>query len=159
MKTASHTPEDLAYAAGFFDGEGHIRIQKHSTRCRSMMLQVSICQATSAPLDWFQETFGGTLKRRLVKYKGNRKVRYDWQASSGVAEKFLRDTLPYLRNKSDEALVALAFRERIGTQSIGAEWNNKRLSEDEVLARETLANKLKQIRAEKHASYMADNHG
>lgn len=92
----------------------------------------------------------------MVKYKGGKKLRYDWQASSAVAEQFIRDMLPFLKNKHDEAQVALKFRERIGKQIPGDEWNNRTLTPEEIAIRENIAGTLKEIRAKKHALYMAD---
>lgn len=100
---------EIAYAAGFFDGEGHIRIAKHSKR-GSYMLQVSAVQATLEPLPIFERLFGGTIHRRVTQYRGTPRAQYTWQASSGAAESALRQMLPFLRTKRDEAEMALEFR-------------------------------------------------
>lgn len=101
--------ESLAYAAGFFDGEGHIRIQSHSVR-GSYMLSVSVVQATPDPLDLFVDLFGGVVKRRLLPYRGQVRCLFTWQTSSMSAEKCLRQMLPFLRVKRAEADLALEFR-------------------------------------------------
>lgn len=145
MKTVS--PTDLAYAAGFFDGEGHIRIQRHSTRCRTMMLQCSISQATEYPLDWFVEKFGGTVKGRLMKYRGDRRPLYGWQISSLGAEEFLRAIFPYLIAKKDEADIALAFRETFRPQHVKG--GHKRMSEDVIEFRHKCSERLKSLRKQK----------
>lgn len=106
---------EIAYAAGFFDGEGHIRITKHSKR-GSYTLQLSAVQATLDPLPLFERVFGGTINRRLVKYRQTPRAIYTWQASSGVAELALRRMLPYLIAKKDEAELALSFRETFRPQ-------------------------------------------
>lgn len=100
---------DVAYLAGFFDGEGHIRITKHSSR-GSFMLNISAVQATPYPLHLFVEKFGGTLKKRIIDYRGSPKALFTWQTSSACAENALREMLPYLVAKKDEADVALNFR-------------------------------------------------
>jgi hypothetical protein len=99
----------VAYAAGFFDGEGHIRIQRHSRR-GSYMLQISAVQATECPLPLFQQLFGGTVKKRVMHYRGTLRAQYTWQTSSRSAENALRAMLPYMRVKTDEAELALEFR-------------------------------------------------
>lgn len=101
--------ELVAYAAGFFDGEGHIRIQKHSRR-GSWMLQITAVQATKAPLPLFIELFGGTLSERLKPYRGVLKRLWTWQASSRQAENVLLEMQPYLIDKADEVLLAFEFR-------------------------------------------------
>jgi hypothetical protein len=147
-RTASLTPADLAYAAGFFDGEGHIRIQKHSSRCATFMLQVIVTQSTEQPLDWFVASFGGTCKKRLVPYKGTRKVRWDWQASSAVADNFLRLVYPYLRNKKDEADIALEFRGTFRAQHVVG--GHKKMDSEIIARRAFMRDSLKAIRHFKH---------
>lgn len=116
VRIALHTNEELAYAAGFIDGEGHIRIQKHSVR-GSYMLSVSAVQSTETPLPLLQKCFGGVVKRRVnFYYRGQLKIRWEWQASSKVAERALKLMLPYLRVKKDEAEVALEFRKTFRPQ-------------------------------------------
>jgi len=107
--------EDLAYAAGFFDGEGHIRIQRHSTR-GSYMLSISAVQATKTPLPLLQQLFGGLIKRRVLPYKGETRVLFEWRTSSQSAQRALEAMLPYLRVKLDEAMVALDFRKTFRPQ-------------------------------------------
>jgi hypothetical protein len=101
--------EKVAYAAGFFDGEGHIRIQKHSRR-GSYMLNISAVQATEKPLPVFVELFGGSLHRRVISYRGTVRPLYTWQTSSKAAEDALREMQPYLIAKADEVVLALEFR-------------------------------------------------
>ncbi len=141
---------DIAYIAGFFDGEGHIRIQRHSTRCKTMMLQCTACQAEEEPLTFIQERFGGTVKRRTTKYKGQDKVLWEWQVSSKSAERFLDAILPYMRCKYKEALIALAFRFTFAPQHVKG--GHKKIS-DEVLAfRESCKNALVDIRQSKRVA-------
>lgn len=101
--------EIVAYCAGFFDGEGHIRIAKHSKR-GSFMLQITAVQATEAPLPLFIKAFGGSLKRRVMSYRGRPKALWEWQASSKCAEEALREMQPFLIAKADEVALALEFR-------------------------------------------------
>lgn len=137
---------DIAYLAGFFDGEGHIRITKHSTR-GSYMLQVSCVQATRYPLDLFLTMYGGTLAKRFANYKGMKKALYTWQASSAKAEKFLKDVRPYLRCKGDEADLALSFRETFGPMHVKG--GQKKLSLEVLEKRKGMMFELQQIRKDK----------
>ena len=115
MKNASPTEVELAWMAGFFDGEGHVRIQKHSAR-GSYMLSISAVQAHAAPLEIFVKKLGGTLKRRLMPYRGKLRVLWTWQTSSHAAQVALELMLPYLVVKKDEALLALEFRKTFRPQ-------------------------------------------
>ena len=80
---------DLAYAAGFFDGEGHIaiaynsRAKKHSGGRdyfnERYWLYVQISQIDPRPLQWLQKRFGGALREVRAKrsYDGGMYRRWD----------------------------------------------------------------------------------
>lgn len=136
---------DLAYAAGFFDGEGHIRIQQHSARCRTFMLQATATQATLFPLDWLQERFGGTVASRLQGYRGEQRAQYTWQISSAGAERFLRLILPYMLVKRDEAEIALQFRATFRPQF----GDRSRMPESVLKERNDMRLQLQQLRKDK----------
>jgi hypothetical protein len=140
---------DIAYAAGFFDGEGHIRIQRHSS-VGSYMLSVSAVQATPDPLALFVALFGGTCKRRLMTYKGRPKCMYTWQTSSKSAEISLVKMLPYLRCKREEALLALEFRATFRSQF----GDRSRLDEKVTKARHAAMIALQEMRKDKRQSFV-----
>lgn len=59
---------DFAWAAGFFEGEGHIRIRKFTKRRRmpEHQLHIVIANTHYESIQWLQEMFGGrihTLRR------------------------------------------------------------------------------------------------
>jgi hypothetical protein len=139
----------IAYAAGFFDGEGHIRIQRHSVR-GSYMLSVSVVQATPDPLDLFITLFGGVTKRRLVPYKGSLKCQYQWQTSSKSAELVLRELLPFLRCKKAEAELALEFRATFRPQFGDRSKNSPELEE----ARRVAMIALQDMRKDKRQGFL-----
>mgnify|MGYP001567341804 CR=1 FL=1 len=145
MKTVSPTSEQLAYAAGFFDGEGCIRIQTHSRRCRTMMLSVTACQVTEYPLGNFVQWFGGTVKLRWLKYREGRRPLHTWQVSSLQAEHFLRQVLPYLIAKRTEAELALQFRATFRPQY----GDRSRMPDNVITLRRSMQEGLKKIRHEK----------
>ena len=149
VKNASPTSNDLAYVAGFFDGEGHIRIQKHSTRCDSTMLSVTCVQATEFPLDRFIDFFGGTLKLRKMKYKGGTRRLYTWQTSSAQAEKFLRAIYPFLIVKKDEADIAFEYRKTFRPMHVVQSDQYKKLDRSIVSARNVMHDQLMQVRKDK----------
>ena len=134
----------VAYAAGFFDGEGHIRIVQHSKRCRTLMLQVSISQNCPEPLEFIAYLFGGTVSARTFRYKDGRRAMYGWQASSGVAGRFLMTVLPFLIVKRKQAELAIEFRGTFGPQHVKG--GQKRLASDVLARRVELAEKIKQMR-------------
>lgn len=144
-------PIDAAYAAGFFDGEGHIRIQKHSARCNTYMLQASISQATKEPLDWFVNHFGGTIKRRVVSYKHDGRVgkrcQWTWQVSSSMAEAFVRSVLPYIKTKNVELEIALQFRKTFRPQHVSG--GHKKMDDMTIAYRKFLGRRMKLARNNK----------
>jgi hypothetical protein len=103
---------EKAYAAGFFDGEGHITIAARKVKeakglCYTMRIGAS--QNNARPLSWLQHRWGGTVN--AVKRKTTRgNTTYVWMCFTSGAEKFLRDVLPYLQVKRRRALIALAFQ-------------------------------------------------
>jgi hypothetical protein len=120
--------ELVAYAAGFFDGEGHIRVSRHSNR-GSYMLQISAVQATECPLPIFVELFGGTVSCRASLYRGRPKRLWTWQVSSKSAEAALIEMQPYLRAKADEVIIALEFRSTFRPQFGDRSKNSPELEE------------------------------
>jgi len=111
---------EVAYAAGFFDGEGHISIAKRTARSRKKYgtytyerydLIVTTSQVFSGPIIWLQERFGGRIRRSIAKRSYDRGLyaRWDWILSSQNGATFLRAVLPYLIVKRREAEIALDF--------------------------------------------------
>ena len=144
-KIALLTPEVLAYSAGFLDGEGHIRIQTHSRRCRTTMLSVSAVQLTELPLDWFKAHFGGTVKKRWTSYRNSKRPLWTWQVSSMQAERFLLRVLPYLQVKKAEAELALQYRATFRPQY----GDRSRMPDSVIALRKSMQEGLKQIRRDK----------
>ncbi len=128
--------KDLAWAAGFFDGEGYITISRRNHRgYTGHYLRVGINHVAREPLDKFVELFGGKLEY-TDKVVGNRKPRYRWIASTSRAAEVLVLLQPYIINKGREISLALQFQNSINPG------NNQRLSEDVVLFRETIKQEL-----------------
>lgn len=87
------------YAAGFFDGEGCVRISRVGERYK---LQVKISQLDRRPLDLLSNKYGG------VVYESSR-CPY-WEIASRQASTFLSAILPYLIVKKKEAEIAVEFQ-------------------------------------------------
>lgn len=111
---------DLAYIAGFFDGEGSINLLKSIRRrkkanwCAEYTLTVAMGQKDGETLDWIKDNLGGNICK--IKRDGS----YFWYQSNRKAETFLRIILPYLKYKKPQAELALKFyderppREKLG---------------------------------------------
>lgn len=96
----------IAYFAGFFDGEGTVDIRHRKTHggqyCR-FELRVSVPQVVVSPLIELQANYGGSL------CKPKKASTTNWVITGRQAIKFLSDVVPHLRVKKDEAEVGLAF--------------------------------------------------
>jgi hypothetical protein len=103
------TPEETAYLAGIFDGEGHLRVELHRQRNRTMspvlMYGMLTIANTSRPLiDWLL-SIGG----RVQTYpRAPHKTIYAWNVyRQGDIVYLVRAMLPYLVVKRDIALKTL----------------------------------------------------
>ena len=96
---------DVIWAAGFFDGEGCISIQRQVRPGGVYFyLGVSVYQNDFRPLLEFSELFGGAIYPEKNAQK--------WRASGRDAAEALNMMLPYMRVKKEQALVAIDFQSR-----------------------------------------------
>lgn len=105
---------NLAYIAGFFDGEGSVTIHqnaKPSPRGKNPnhTLQVSIGNTDPRVLVRVHEEFGGGFCYRK-RIKANHRKIAQWQARSRSALAFLEAIQPYIEMKCDQVAVAIAFQ-------------------------------------------------
>lgn len=96
--------EDVAWAAGFFEGEGHINVQ---IRGGKSYIAAVVSQVYREPLDKLEKVFGGKVRGPYGPYSGNRRPHYQWSAYGSSALNFLNDIMPYLYRKGDQARVAI----------------------------------------------------
>lgn len=105
---------NLAYIAGFFDGEGSIGVYTNGSGGCHLKLQVVQTESIASYelLSELAQYYGGSVAHikpwdKYVKWK------YNWQVSSNKAAEFLQDVAPFLRLKWDQVQVALAwYRQR-----------------------------------------------
>lgn len=124
---------DYIYMAGFFDGEGCIRINKRKRPVNTeYTLFITIGQKDGATIDWIQETFGGHIHQ--VKRDGS----YIWIASNKTAHSVLEKITPYLKYKKPQALSAL--------QLAGNYRRTRYISEEELARRESIYLQVKDLK-------------
>ena len=94
--------KELAYIAGFMDGERCIQISRGGN------LSVTVDNTDIEPLQFFMDIVGGnvTLSKRATK---ERKKAYRWSIIEEEAPEFLRTILPYLICKKAEATLGIEF--------------------------------------------------
>lgn len=105
---------DLAWAAGFLDGEGCFTLAKATTRRNGKEWVGYRCgiganQAIySEPIKFLHESFGGTIFIRGQKTVTGKTV-YQWRIGAKEARNILPSIIPYLRVKHDQAKYVLEF--------------------------------------------------
>ena len=126
----------LAWAAGFLDGDGFITIQNRNQKINGKIysgqyLRIGACQASLLPLEELKRLFGGTIRSKNSgpnKEGYNRKEQWIWQCSTNSAKEALTQLLPYLIHKKTVACLAIEFADTMGTtQKVSEEILNKRI--------------------------------
>ncbi len=108
---AQVTTGDLAYLAGFFDGEGCVQVRKRGRRWEAMLRFAN----TNYPLmQWISDVTRTALSRRSP---GKRSVRPSFEVciQNRKAEAWARAMRPFARIKADEIDLLLEFRSTVGT--------------------------------------------
>lgn len=123
---------DLAWCAGFFDGDGFVTITKAFVKPKNenqevyeqYRLQVGINHVAPAPLYKIAKLLGGqvvldkaSMNHKYDKY--NRKPRYYWRLGDDRAREALVQMLPYLVNKTNVAELGIEFRNTFVTKGGG----------------------------------------
>lgn len=102
--------KELAYFAGFFDGEGNINIQ-HQNKTKNhdyeqYYLRVCVSQKDPKILHVFKTMFNGNVPP-------SKKGDNQWVVYSQNASDFLKIIKPYLRLKQEECLIAIRFQKLV----------------------------------------------
>lgn len=106
---------DLAYIAGFFDGEGCVTSRKQPKQ-KYHYVKVNISQKDPAILLWIQEFYGGRIRAQHRKRPDRVWTTHQLVLSGkDKVERFLRDVLPLTRGKSTQITVALELMKEKGT--------------------------------------------
>lgn len=137
-----------AYAAGFFDGEGHIIIANTKRgqrgprpRPTGFMLLAGVTNTDIATLEDFHARWGGRIQwqNKKLYLVTTRKKCWVWYVCSVRAVQFLRDIMPHLKQKLPQAELAIAFQETI-TRS------TKRVPDDIVANRAMLCREMSRLK-------------
>jgi len=129
-------PELAAWAAGFFEGEGSVTIQKRKRRGYSSrfayILRVGVGQRDIKPLELLKTHWGGTYHQL-----GDRPS-WEWFISSNKASEFLRGVRPYLKFRKDLVDLALEFANSKGR-------SGKWVTKEQAEYWETLRNRVLEL--------------
>ena len=108
------TKEELAWMAGFVDGEGAIMISR--PRLGVWHLTLAVAQTSPGVLYWYKKVFGGSinfLSPEHIRAKGA-VGRYTWQVIGKKARATLKVLLPFMRVKREQARIGIAFQDFYG---------------------------------------------
>lgn len=127
---------ELAWAAGFFDGEGCVSITKCIRRGGTHHgLRVDICQTNEEVLDVFYKVVGERGSQHSFSFdKPNWQTKYSIIYCGRPAVNVLRKLLPYLVLKADQARLGIRLQERLWIPK------NRRLglSDEELMIRDQM---------------------
>ena len=102
---------DLAYLAGFVDGEGHLNIRTNGTDTfltKTVIGHFNVVGTDKETIEWITATFNG----KISAYKPqtlHHKIRYTCHWSYQVAVPVLEAILPYLKTKRLQAQYYIEF--------------------------------------------------
>lgn len=125
----------IAWAAGFFDGEGSVGLFRARAGGKVMTLRIRVGQRTPESLERLVLLFGGSIWHRRA--TDHQTEYYEWAKSSHPAFEALAEMEPYLIVKRSQVQLARDFMSgvRKREESIGA---NEALPLDETMRREAL---------------------
>lgn len=130
----------LAWAAGFFDGEGYVTIQVRGGKYKGHYLRIGVNHVNESPLLELQRLFGGSIRKQNIdKVKGNRKQRHEWGISCKKAESALIQMLPFILNKHEVILLALDLQKTMDKTT--------KVTEEVYQYRQDIKEKIQQLNA------------
>ena len=105
---------ELAYLAGFIDGEGSYIVSKrlHTTGKWTYVgysIGLDIANTNKEVMEWIREKTNNNSKVYLNPQKGNRKLAYRLRINGKLAQKITKEIFPYLIVKREQSKVFLQF--------------------------------------------------
>ena len=103
---------EVAYTAGFFDGEGCVNIVRYLQRGRPYhALQIVFTNTDFQALEWLRQRWGGYLSKPTQPSNPRHRPSRHLRMSAGPARPLLVAMLPYLIIKKSQVEIALEFIE------------------------------------------------
>lgn len=113
---------EAAYAAGIFDGEGHVGISvvKNGRGYVYHRLMINVTSTNLEVLQWLFERWNGVLHNPRYFAKEEWRTAHRWTAADGRAMRFLQNIEPYLIIKREQAQLAIQFQQTKGKGGFGS---------------------------------------
>ena len=143
---------ELAWLAGFFDGEGCIAVCDSWRKCKdrktdrySTTILLTVRQCDPAPLNKIAEiTEVGRVGDRKIKLKPNWRKQYQWQVGGNKQVRSILEAIrPYTVQKSQQIDIALELLSTFGTPG---HTGKKMLSGDVIAIRQQLVKKIQNLK-------------
>lgn len=109
--------DELAYLAGFFDGEGCISIGRGTGKAYTYgarhQVMAQVAQTSEIPLDMYLERWGGSIFKRS-EWKGNQRPMWAWRLHDidGIRA-FCKEIEPFILLKKDQLAICLQFLDTV----------------------------------------------
>lgn len=137
----SLSSEELAYIAGFFDGEGCVVISKRKPyrdkKYTSYNLVTNISNTDKDVVDYIHSVIGGSIRENK---KGKRyRVCYANVFSSEQSYQLLKYLLPYLKVRRKQAELAIKFQEVVNSSK------NWKLTKEELYERDKIRQEIVEL--------------
>ena len=129
--------EELAYLAGYFDGEGSISIHIRANKGTSPSLSIAVSTGDKEVVELFARTFGGSVYP-VKPGKRTRRQIFIWTQAGNKGQAVLRLLLPFLKAKlypAEEALKLTFLPSGTGRGRHG-------ISEEELILRQQVAERV-----------------
>jgi hypothetical protein len=108
-------PEEAAYIAGFFDGEGSVSL---TTRNVCPRVQVTITQNETEPLEWIKQRVGGNI------YPVGERCHVLMLSKAEAIVSFLKLIQPFVLRRAEKLAIALAIAEATSNHASKANVKN-----------------------------------
>jgi hypothetical protein len=137
---------DIAWAAGFFDGEGHISVRKQKTKshkrgiCHTLIITAD--QLDLSPLLKLRKIFGGKVTT-YTSFGSGKKVGV-WRLRQNEMKTFLHSVLPFITTKKKECILGLQFLTTVKSAN--------KISNSIFTRREKLYKKLREVKRIKYGT-------
>lgn len=139
------------YTAGIFDGEGCVSIAKGKkgkkySKPNSFYHKLYVCVTNGSAnlIKFLYQNYGGHIYSRVVR-SPRHKPCYKWGLTQQEAEDFLKELLPYLIVKKEQAELALLLRETVDVRN---RRNGGGLPQRTVNIREILWYKMRRLNSD-----------
>lgn len=99
---------EIAYLAGFFDGEGCIRIKESNQGGNSFHIIAHVTNSNYRTLTRFQDLFGGQIRKQE---RTPNKTIFNFYITSSEACDMLKVLTPFMEEKLAQAGLAIKFHE------------------------------------------------